>query len=77
MGTQVVMAVKGCLRCKRFKAKPAIADLVTLESTEPMDLVHIDIINMEITMAVKQKPVVRKVLVIVDHLHASSRPSSY
>ena len=38
MAVQVVMSVKGCLRCKQFEAKPAIADLVMIESTEPLDL---------------------------------------
>ena len=53
MVVQVVGAVKGCLRCKQFEAPPAITDLVTIESTEPLDLVHIDIVNMETTVATK------------------------
>ena len=61
------MSVKGCLHCKQFEAKPAITDLVMIESTEPMDLVHIDIVNMEMTMATRQMLVVKKVLVAVDH----------
>ena len=67
MVVQVVGVVKGCLRCKQFEAPPAIADLVTIESTEPLDLVHIDIVNMETTAATKDTPVVKKVLVVVDH----------
>ena len=67
MVVQVVGAVKGCLRCKQFEAPPAITDLVTIESTEPLDLVHIDIVNMETTVATKEMPVVKKVLVVVDH----------
>ena len=67
MGLQVVMAVRGCLRCKQFEARLAITNLVTIESTEPMDLVHIDIVNMEMTMATRQMPVVKKVLVVMDH----------
>ena len=67
MGLQVIMTVKGCLCCKQFEAKPAIADLVTIESTEPMDLVHIDIVNVETTMATRQMPVMKKVLVAMDH----------
>ena len=54
MAVQVMMTVKGCLRCKQFAAPPAIADLVTIESTEPLDLVHIDIVNMETTMATRK-----------------------
>ena len=67
MAVQVVGVVKGCLRCKQFEALPAIADLVTIESTEPLDLVHIDIVNMETTVATKETPVVKKLLVVVDH----------
>ena len=67
MAVHVVGVVKGCLRCKQFKAPPAITDLVTIESTEPLDLVHIDMVNMETTVATKDMPVVKKVLVVVDH----------
>ena len=67
MVVQVVGVVKGCLRCKQFEAPLAIADLVMIESTEPLDLVHIDIVNMETTVATKDTPVVKKVLVVVDH----------
>ena len=67
MPVQVVMTVKGCLRCKQFEAKLAIADLVMLESMEPLDLLHINIVNMETTLATNKKLVVKKVLVAVDH----------
>ena len=63
----MVGTVKGCLRCKQFEAPPAIADLVMIESTEPLDPVHIDIVNMETTVATKEMPVMKKVLVVVDH----------
>ena len=35
--------------------------------TEPMELVHIDYVGMEVTIATDKKPVVRNVLVVVDH----------
>ena len=35
--------------------------------TEPLDLVHIDYVSMEVTVGVKEKPVVKNVLVIKDH----------
>ena len=35
--------------------------------TEPMELVHIDYIGMEVTVATDKKPVVQNVLVVVDH----------
>ena len=35
--------------------------------TEPLDLVHIDYMSMEVTVCVKEKPVVKNVLVVEDH----------
>ena len=35
--------------------------------TEPLDLVHIDYISMEVTVGVTEKPVVKNVLVVEDH----------
>ena len=35
--------------------------------TEPMDLVHIDYVKMEVTIGVKEKPDVKDVLVVEDH----------
>ena len=35
--------------------------------TEPMELVHIDYVGMEVTIAAKEKPVVKNMLVVVDH----------
>ena len=33
----------------------------------PLDLVHIDYVSMEVTVGVKEKPVVKNVLVVKDH----------
>ena len=35
--------------------------------TEPMDLVHIDDVKMEVTVGLKKKPEVKDVLVVEDH----------
>ena len=35
--------------------------------TQPMELVHVDYIGMEVTVDAKEKPVVKNVLVVVDH----------
>ena len=35
--------------------------------TEPMKLVHIDYVGMEVTVATDKKPVVKNVLAVVDH----------
>ena len=37
--------------------------------TEPLELVHIDYVGMEVTVATDKKPVVKNVLVVVDHFH--------
>ena len=35
--------------------------------TELMELVHVDYVGMEVTVATQEKPVVKNVLVVVDH----------
>ena len=35
--------------------------------TQPMELVHVDYVGMEVTVAAQEKPVVKNILVIVDH----------
>ena len=35
--------------------------------TQPMELVHVDYVGMEVTVATKEKSVVKNVLVVVDH----------
>ena len=37
--------------------------------TEPIELVHIDYVGMEVTIAAKEKLVVKNVLVVVDHFN--------
>ena len=34
---------------------------------EPLDLVHIDYVSMEVTVGVKEKPIIKNVLVVEDH----------
>ena len=55
MGIQLVMLVNGCEHYKQFEAKPVITDLVTIRVTVPLDLVHIDFVNMETILATWQK----------------------
>ena len=35
--------------------------------TQPMELVHVDYVGMEVTVAAQEKPVVKNILVVVDH----------
>ena len=67
MSRALVMAVSNCGRCKQFEAKPQIPGMQTIICTEPMELVHIDYIGMEVTVSTQEKPVVKNMLVIVDH----------
>ena len=67
MAQRMMMSVRNCPKCRIFKAKPQIPPLEPILCTEPLDLVHIDYVSMEVTVGVKEKPVVKNVLVIKDH----------
>ena len=67
MAQALVLAVSNCGHCKQFEAKPQIPGMQPIICTEPMELVHIDYVGMEVTMATQEKPVVKNVLVVVDH----------
>ena len=67
MAWALVSAVSNCGCCKQFEAKPQIPGMQPIICTEPMELVHIDYVGMEVTMATQEKPVIKNVLVVVDH----------
>ena len=67
MAQRIMMSVCNCEKCCIFEAKPQIPPLEPILCTEPLDLVHIDYVSMEVTVGVKEKPVVKNVLVIEDH----------
>ena len=67
MARVLVLAVSNCDHCKQFEAKPQIPGMQPIICTEPMELVHIDYVRMEVTMATQEKPVIKNVLVVVDH----------
>ena len=60
-------SVRNCARCVQFEARVQKPNLCPIVCTELMDLVHIDYVKMEVTVGVKQKPVVKDVLVVEDH----------
>ena len=62
------MSVCNCPKCLIFEAKPQIPLMEPILCTEPLDLVHIDYMSMKVMVGVKEKPVVKNVLVIEDHL---------
>ena len=67
MSWALVLAVSNCGHCKQFEAKPQIPGMEPIICTEPMELVHIDYVGMEVPVATQEKLVVKNVLVVVDH----------
>ena len=60
-------AVANCGRCIQYEAKDRLPPMQPIICTEPMELVHIDYVGMEVTVATDKKPMVWNVLVVVDH----------
>ena len=63
----VVMAISNCGCCKQCEAKPQIPGMQPIICMEPMELVHVDYVRMEVTVATQEKPIVKNILVVVDH----------
>ena len=67
MSQALLKAVANCGRCIQYEAKGQLPPMQPIICTEPMELVHIDYVGMEVTVATNKKPVVKHVLVVVDH----------
>ena len=67
MVQETVRSVRNCTCCIQFEARLQKPGLESIICTEPMDLVHIDYIKMEVTVGLKEKPEVKDVLVVEDH----------
>ena len=67
MRMQMMMTLQNCEKCKVYKKRDPKVPLCTIAATEPMDLIHIDLVRMEVTVETKKKPVVQKILVVTDH----------
>ena len=67
MSQALLKAVANCGRCIQYEAKGQLPPMQLIICTEPMELVHIDYVGMEVTVASDKKPVVKNVLVVVDH----------
>ena len=67
MAQALVLAVSNCGHCKQFEAKPQIPGMQPIICTKLMELVHVDYVDMEVTLATQEKPVIKNVLVVVDH----------
>ena len=67
MANALSLVIQNCGRCKQFEAKCQIPEMEPILCTQPMELVHVDYVGMEVTVAAQEKPVVKNILVIVDH----------
>ena len=67
MANTLFLVIQNCSRCKQFEAKCQIPEMEPILCTQPMELVNVDYVGMEVTVATQEKPVVKNVLVIVDH----------
>ena len=67
MSQALLKAVANCGRCIQYEAKGQLPPMQPIICTEPMELVHIDYVGMEVTIATDKKPAVKNVLVVVDH----------
>ena len=67
MSQALLRAVANCGRCIQYEAKGQLPPMLPIICTEPMELVHINYVGMEVTVAMDKKPMVRNVLVVVDH----------
>ena len=59
--------ILNCGKCKVFERKDPKPPLCNIMASEPMDLVHIDLLGLETMMNTKICPMVAKILVITDH----------
>ena len=67
MRTQMMVALQNCEKCKIYEKEDPKAPLCIITTTEPMDLIHVNLVGMEVTVETKQKLVVQKILVVTDH----------
>ena len=67
MAQALFKAVANCGRCIQYEVKCQLPLMQPIICTEPMELVHIDYVRMEVTVAVNEKPMVKNILVVMDH----------
>ena len=67
MVQETVRSMHNCARCIQFEVRLQKPGLEPIICTEPMDLVHIDYVKMEVTVSLKEKPEVKDMLVVEDH----------
>ena len=67
MRTQMMMTLQNCKKCKVYEKKDPKVPLCIIAATEPMDLIHINLVRIEVTIKTKKKLIVQKILVVTDH----------
>ena len=67
MRTALFLVLRNCGRCKQLEAKGELPGMEPIMCTQPMELVHVDYVGKEVTASSKEKPVVKNILVVVDH----------
>ena len=60
MANALFLVIQNCGRCKQFEAKCQIPEMELILCTQPMELVHVDYVGMEVTVAAQEQPVVKK-----------------
>ena len=59
--------ILNCGKCKVFERKDLKPPLCNIAVSEPMHLVHINLLGLETTMNTKIHPSVAKILIVTDH----------
>ena len=68
MQTSLISSLKACKWSRMYEGKNPVPPLVNITSaSQPMDLVHVDFVGIEVTVSTSKKPVVQKLLVAVDY----------
>ena len=67
MRMQMMMTLQNCEKCNVYEKKDPKVPLCTIATTEPMDLIHVNLVRMEVTVETKKKPVVQKILMVTNH----------
>ena len=67
MHFQMMGTVLNCAKCKLFERRDPKPPLLDIVASEPMDLIHVDLVGLETTVDIRKKLEVAKVLVVVNH----------
>ena len=67
MSQALLRAVANCGRCIQYEAEGQLPPMQLIICTELMELVHIDYVGMEFTVVTDKNPIVKNVLVVIDH----------